>query len=54
MRRALSHERRLRVNRILLPARQVDWIPVFLISIAVGAVDARIGDLEKRLGGQVR
>lgn len=32
------------------PSRRIDWIPLFVIGVVVGAVDARISDLEKRLG----
>jgi len=31
------------------PSRKVDWIPLFVLSIAVSSVAGRVGELEKRL-----
>jgi len=31
------------------PSRKVDWIPLFVLSIAVSIVAGRVGELEKRL-----
>ena len=31
------------------PTRRIDWIPLFIVGIAVSMVDVRVGDLEARL-----
>jgi hypothetical protein len=31
------------------PSRKVDWIPLFVLSIAVSIIAGRVGELEKRL-----
>ena len=31
------------------PTRRVDWIPIFALSIAVGAVDLHLKDMRRRL-----